>query len=104
MQIDFNDPDVIADRIPAPPTPVSLPRSREVTLLAISRKKRAAAVDCLTHPETWKVCEGCERLLSVARLLCPFCHGYRFSTEETRVIATCCRDTGREPNLPLPRI
>lgn len=102
--IDWNDPDVIADRIPTPASPSYLPRSLEAVTLAIARRKRAAAAACLTEPDKWKVCEICDRLLSVERPQCPFCHGYRFTQDEITVISACCRDTGREPNLPLPRI
>ena len=102
--IDWDDPDVIADRIPAPPAPAYILRTLDVVLLAIARQKRSAAAACLSKPENWKLCESCDRLLSVERTLCPFCHGYHFSQDEVRMIAACCRDTGREPSAPLSRL
>lgn len=103
MQIDLTDPDVIADRIPAPATPFTLPRDVATVTLALMRAKRSVAAEILAKPAEWQVCEACGNTVSAARCSCPFCHGYRFDTDELALIFACAVTLGRPLNLPLRR-
>lgn len=40
----------------------------------------------LEQPEAYKICEGCESLLSVERATCPSCYSYRFDTDREKIV------------------
>jgi hypothetical protein len=48
------------------------------------RAKRAAKI--ILEPHLYKVCEGCESIVSTQANTCPNCHGYRFDENSVRVI------------------
>ena len=48
------------------------------------RAKRAAEI--IEKPALYKVCEGCESILTKDANNCPNCHGYRFDSDPQRVI------------------
>lgn len=50
-----------------------------------SRLKQAEKI--ATHPEQYKVCEGCGSIVVTRAVTCPSCHAYRFDATEERVIA-----------------
>lgn len=49
------------------------------------RAKRAAKI--ILEPHLYKVCEGCESIVSNQANTCPNCHGYRFDSDAQRVVA-----------------
>ncbi len=40
-----------------------------------------------THPEQYKVCEGCGSIVVVRAVTCPSCHAYRFDATAIRVVS-----------------
>lgn len=65
-----------------------------------SKRQRLGRI--VDHPENWKVCEGCEAVVSVTRDLCPRCHAYRFDATDKRVRAAAkkaARRAGDEISL-----
>ena len=48
------------------------------------RAERAKKISAA--PERYKVCEGCESIVTVRVTTCPNCHGYRFDEDAARVI------------------
>ena len=49
------------------------------------RTKRAAEI--IAEPRGYKVCEGCESIVTIEANVCPNCHGYRFDEDSGRVIS-----------------
>ena len=49
------------------------------------RAKRAAEI--ISRPQRYKVCEGCESIVTAKVNSCPNCHGYRFDSNPERVIS-----------------
>jgi recombinational DNA repair protein RecR len=50
-----------------------------------SRIKQAEKI--ASHPEQYKVCEGCGSIVVMRAVTCPSCHAYRFDTTAIRVVA-----------------
>ena len=50
-----------------------------------SRLKQAEKI--ASHPEQYKVCEGCGSIVVTRAVTCPSCHAYRFDVSKGRVIA-----------------
>jgi recombinational DNA repair protein RecR len=50
-----------------------------------SRLKQAEKI--ATHPEQYKVCEGCGSIVVARAVTCPSCHAYMFDNTPVRVIA-----------------
>jgi uncharacterized paraquat-inducible protein A len=50
-----------------------------------ARAERAAQI--VRQPELYKVCEGCESIITRDAATCPNCHGYRFDSDPERVRA-----------------
>ncbi len=50
-----------------------------------SRLKQAEKIT--SHPEQYKVCEGCGSIVVVRAQSCPSCHAYRFDTTAGRVVS-----------------
>lgn len=40
-----------------------------------------------THPEQYKVCEGCGSIVVTRAITCPSCHAYKFDSTPVRVVA-----------------
>ena len=49
-----------------------------------SRLKQAEKIT--THPENYKVCEGCGSIVVLRAVTCPSCHAYRFDKTIHRVV------------------
>ena len=49
-----------------------------------SRAKQAEKIS--THPEQYKVCEGCGSIVVARAITCPSCHAYRFDANVLRVV------------------
>ncbi len=49
------------------------------------RLKQAEKIS--THPEQYKVCEGCGSIVVVRAVTCPSCHAYRFDATAIRVVS-----------------
>ncbi|TAE92379.1 MAG: hypothetical protein EAZ81_03215 [Verrucomicrobia bacterium] len=47
---------------------------------------------------SYKVCEGCDSIVSLKTVLCPNCHSFRFDASPTRVIAQAQLLGSREQN------
>lgn len=58
--------------------------------------RQAAAAKIIANATSYKVCEGCDSIVSNATSLCPACHAYRFDTSPNRVI-TQARLLGSRP-------
>ncbi|MFM7605574.1 MAG: hypothetical protein ACKO8Z_10300 [Prosthecobacter sp.] len=50
-----------------------------------SRLKQAEKI--ASHPEQYKVCEGCGSIVVMRAVTCPSCHAYRFDATPVRVVA-----------------
>lgn len=56
--------------------------------------RAARAVKIIAAPGNFKVCEGCDSIVTARVVNCPNCHGYRFDespervVEQARVLAT----------------
>ena len=50
-----------------------------------TRVKQAEKIS--SHPEQYKVCEGCGSIVVSRAITCPSCHAYRFDATALRVVA-----------------
>lgn len=50
-----------------------------------SRIKQAEKI--ASHPDQYKVCEGCGSIVVARAVTCPSCHAYRFDATPQRVVA-----------------
>lgn len=50
-----------------------------------SRVKQAEKIS--SHPDQYKVCEGCGSIVVTRAITCPSCHAYRFDSTTLRVVA-----------------
>jgi hypothetical protein len=50
-----------------------------------SRVKQAEKIS--SHPDQYKVCEGCGSIVVTRAITCPSCHAYRFDATAVRVVA-----------------
>ncbi|MDZ4287949.1 MAG: hypothetical protein U0984_08315 [Prosthecobacter sp.] len=50
-----------------------------------SRVKQAEKIS--SHPDQYKVCEGCGSIVVARAITCPSCHAYRFDATALRVVA-----------------
>jgi hypothetical protein len=48
--------------------------------------RAARAEKIIAAPENFKVCEGCESIVTMRVTSCPNCHGYRFDEAPERVV------------------
>jgi hypothetical protein len=68
--------------------------SREMT----ERAQRAAKI--VQSPSNYKICEGCESIVTRKAVTCPNCHGYRFDGASARVVQQA-RILGSRPATSL---
>jgi hypothetical protein len=61
-----------------------------------SRKDKAMKI--VANPSAYKVCEGCDSIVSMTSVLCPNCHSFRFDTSPTSVIKQAKMLGNREQN------
>ena len=50
-----------------------------------SRLARALVI--LLQPELYKICEGCDSIVTAKTVICPNCHSYRFNDDKEDIIA-----------------
>lgn len=50
-----------------------------------ARAERAAKI--IARPEEYKICEGCDSILTIETATCPNCHSYRFNSNPKEVIS-----------------
>ena len=62
-----------------------------------SRLKQAEKI--ATHPEQYKVCEGCGSIVVTRAITCPSCHAYLFDATSVRVIAQAKELALRDANV-----
>jgi len=48
--------------------------------------RAAKAKKIIAAPEQFKVCEGCDSIVTMRVITCPNCHGYRFDESPERVV------------------
>ena len=58
------------------------------------RHQRADKI--IRDPGKYKICHGCESILTAEVPTCPNCHAYRFEEEQGLIIAQAERLSGRE--------
>ena len=58
----------------------------EPALSPDSERTRQAA-EIVTRPGRYKICEGCDSIVSRRVPTCPNCYGYRFNTSRQAIIA-----------------
>ena len=46
----------------------------------------AKAREIANNPVAYKVCEGCDSIVTTEVVICPNCHGYRFDSDPSRVV------------------
>jgi Zn finger protein HypA/HybF involved in hydrogenase expression len=61
-----------------------------------SRKEKAIKI--AANPSAYKVCEGCDSIVSMQSVLCPNCHSFRFDISATSVIKQAKMLGNREQN------
>lgn len=64
-----------------------------------SRQKQAEKI--ASHPEQYKVCEGCGSIVVARAVTCPSCHAYLFDSSAPRVILQAQTLALRNPNSVL---
>ncbi|MDW8349984.1 MAG: hypothetical protein RML49_06985 [Verrucomicrobiae bacterium] len=50
----------------------------------LERAQRAAQI--IAHAQKYKVCEGCDSIVTADTITCPTCHSYRFDATPERVV------------------
>jgi RNA polymerase subunit RPABC4/transcription elongation factor Spt4 len=48
--------------------------------------RAARAEKIIAAPDNFKVCEGCDSIVTARVVNCPNCHGYRFDESSERVV------------------
>ena len=51
----------------------------------MDEKRISAAIQIMTKPWLYKVCEGCDSILKETAAICPSCKSYRFDCESLSV-------------------
>lgn len=51
----------------------------------VDRAERAARI--IEQPEEYKICDGCDSILTASAVTCPNCHSYRFDADPQVVAA-----------------
>lgn len=52
----------------------------------MDKDRISAAIQIMTQPHLYKVCEGCDSILKKSPAVCPSCKSYRFDEDESSVI------------------
>jgi Zn finger protein HypA/HybF involved in hydrogenase expression len=61
--------------------------SPSTKLEKIMQERAQRAAQIITHAQQYKVCEGCDSIVTADTIMCPTCHSYRFDATAARVIA-----------------
>ncbi|HCN31395.1 MAG TPA: hypothetical protein DIT64_22365 [Verrucomicrobiales bacterium] len=64
-----------------------------------TRLKQAEKI--ASHPEQYKVCEGCGSIVVARAVTCPSCHGYLFDATPERVVSQARELALRAPHSVL---
>ena len=67
-----------------------------VTGVKSAQERLQRADKIIRDPGSYKICHGCESILTADVPTCPNCHAYRFEGEQSLVIAQAERLSGRE--------
>lgn len=51
----------------------------------MDEKRISAAIQIMTEPWLYKVCEGCDSILKETAAICPSCKSYRFDYKELSI-------------------
>ena len=51
----------------------------------MDKKRISAAIQIMSEPSLYKVCEGCDSVLKLSAVICPVCKSYRFNFEDSHV-------------------
>jgi len=51
----------------------------------MDEKRISAAIQIMTEPSLYKVCEGCDSILRLSSVICPICKSYRFNSKGSHV-------------------
>lgn len=51
----------------------------------MDKERIAAAIKIWTEPWKYKVCEGCDSIVTESTIICPNCKSYRFDDDSTSV-------------------
>ena len=49
-------------------------------------KRAAKAAEIAQEPHLYKICEGCDSIVTQRVATCPSCHGYRFNPDPAAVV------------------
>ena len=49
-------------------------------------KQGMSAAEIAREPHLYKICEGCDSIVTQRVATCPSCHGYRFNSDPTAVV------------------
>ena len=63
----------------------NLCKSEETESMSLS-ERAAKAAKIAAEPQLYKVCEGCDSIVTKRVATCPSCHGYRFTEDPAVVI------------------
>lgn len=50
-------------------------------------KRLAAAIQIILSPSKYKVCEGCDSIVSKTSIICPNCHSYRYNEDTDFIVS-----------------
>jgi hypothetical protein len=61
-----------------------------------SRKEKAQKI--AANPSAYKICEGCDSIVTLVSVTCPNCHSFRFDASAVRVVEQAVMLGSREQN------
>lgn len=61
-----------------------------------SRKEKAQKI--AANPSAYKICEGCDSIVTLVSVTCPNCHSFRFDASAARVVEQAVMLGSREQN------
>lgn len=53
----------------------------------MDKKRMYQAAKIISKADSYKICEGCDSIVTIATKICPNCHAYRFDEDPERVIS-----------------
>ncbi|MFV1994394.1 MAG: hypothetical protein ACC661_03065 [Verrucomicrobiales bacterium] len=65
------------------------------------QERVARAEKIIRDPGSYKICHGCESILTADVSACPNCHAYRFEEDWSLIVAQAKRLSGRERTTTL---
>jgi len=54
-------------------------------------ERLAKAIQIALHPQDYKICEGCDSIVSKITRICPNCHSYRYNENKSDVMNQAVR-------------